>query len=102
MRSNVRTFATCLGIGTLIALVLFLIGSGLEFAGFFKVALLFLWPYVALKGLAPCLPAGDANCVGDTIQSGVFFLSFGISVAICAAIVYGILRMTSNNRSRGP
>ena len=102
MRSNLRTLAFCLGAGVALAIVFLVVGAGLEFARFFKAAAILLWPYVALKPLAPCLPAGDPNCVGDTIQSGVFFLSFGLSAGMWALVVYGVLRMTTNNRWRGP
>ena len=99
---KLSAFGISLGLGILLAFVLLLMGAALELGGFYKAALLFLWPYTALKGLAPCLPAGDPNCVGDTLQSGVFFLSFGVSAAMCTVIIYVIFRMTSNNRWRGP
>ena len=102
MRSNLRTLALCLGIGVVLAILHFIVGAGLELGHFFKAATVILWPYIMLKPLAPCLPAGDPNCVGDTIQSGVFFLSFGLSVGMWSLVTYGVLRMTSYNRWRGP
>jgi hypothetical protein len=67
-------------IGLVSAIFSFLFGMLILFAGFSKASWIFLWPYIALKGLAPCLPVGDPACEGDTITSGVVFLSFGLSL----------------------
>jgi hypothetical protein len=75
-------------IGLVSAIFSFVFGMLILFAGFSKASWSFLWPYIALKGLAPCLPVGDSACEGDTITSGVVFLSFGLSLLEYSVFTY--------------
>jgi hypothetical protein len=66
-----RKLLVSLGLGALITAVSLPLGVLLGLMGLTKVAMFFVWPFLVLKPLIPCLPLGSPDCEGDAFVSGI-------------------------------
>ena len=86
-----RTVTASFGLGVLIFALTIPIGLMLGFLGFTKVAAVFIWPFLALKPLIPCLPLGSPTCEGDAFISGMYRWSIALGIGVYAILSYLLL-----------
>ena len=81
-----------IAVGAVLAILCCVFGFGLAWAGQEKFATVFLWPFLVLKPLIPCVPRAAPQCVGDAFASGTVYLSFGLAVVEYSIIAAFIMR----------
>jgi len=89
--THLRKVAASLALGALIFALSMAIGFLFEFIGLFKVAAFFIWPFLVLKPLIPCLPPGSPMCEGDAFASGMYRWSITLGVCVYAGLSYVLL-----------
>lgn len=75
-----RNVAVVLAIGAVLAILSCVLGFVLYWVGLERLSTIFLWPFLALKPLIPCLPRGAPDCEGDAFASGTIYVSFALAV----------------------
>jgi hypothetical protein len=89
-----RKVAAALGLGALIFALSMPVGMLLELLGLSKVAAVFMWPFLVLKPLIPCLPLGSPNCEGDAFLSGMYRWSIALGIGVYAILSHVLLTVT--------
>jgi len=86
-----RKVAASLALGALIFALSMPIGLLFELLGLSKVAAVFMWPFLVLKPLIPCLPLGNPMCEGDAFASGMYRWSIALAIGVYASLSYVLL-----------
>jgi hypothetical protein len=89
--THLRKVASSFAFGALIVMLSMPIGMLFEFLGLSKVAAVFMWPFLLLKPLIPCLPVGSPTCEGDAFISGMYRWSIALAVCVYASLSYVLL-----------
>jgi hypothetical protein len=88
---HLRKAAASLSLGALIFGLSMPFGLLFEFLGLPKVAALFMWPFLVLKPLIPCMPLGSPLCEGDAFASGMYRWSIALGICVYASLMYMVL-----------
>ena len=89
--THLRKVAASLALGALFFALSVPIGLLFEFLGLSKVAAVFIWPFLVLKPLIPCLALGSPMCEGDAFASGMYRSSIALGICVYASLSYVLL-----------
>jgi hypothetical protein len=88
-----RKVAASIGLGALIFALSMPVGLMFELLGLSKVAAVFMWPFLVLKPLIPCLPLDSPTCEGDAFLSGMYRWSIALGICVYAGLSFVLLTM---------
>ena len=79
--NSVARFVVILGFGVSFAMGFTLVGVTLYVGGYSHLALIFLWPFVAMNALVTCQPIEGVICKDTLVSTGLIYLG----VLLCLA-----------------